>query len=91
MWVNPFVSVDQQLFDIGWNRYYENENGFRYAKKIGVDVWHLADYNKTGIRFYDDMIIGHDYDSITVDEKELLLFAKKIKEWKGQYESKNNN
>ena len=83
--VNPFVSIDEQLSRYGWNKYYENENGFRYARKIGTSVFYLADFDKSGIKFYDDMIIGHDYDAIRVNGKTLELFAAKIKEWRARY------
>lgn len=81
--INPFVSVDQQLSDIGWNKYYESKIGFRFVKKVGVDVFFYADLVPSGLIFYDDM----DYmRSIAVKEKELELFTAKVKEWRKQYE-----
>ena len=94
MFINPFISVDQQLEDIGWIRQYEGSKGFIYGKRIGVGFFYVARYAKGwngfyGIKFYDGEIL-HDYDAIPVNEKELVLFAKKIKEWKGQYENKDS-
>lgn len=89
--VNPFISVDQHLENLGWRKYYENRGGFKYVKKLGVDVYYLAEFKGEGVRFYDDMIIGHDYDSIEVNEKELEVFAVKIKEWRRQYERSNKD
>ena len=83
--INPFISINQQLEDVGWKKYFDNDKGFKYVLKIGVDVYQLAEFRGNGIRFYDDTIIGHDYDSIEVDEKTLELFAAKIKEWRKQY------
>lgn len=84
--VNPFVSIDQQLSDVGWKKRNESDDGFHYLKKIGVDVWYSAAFKeRSGIRFYDPMILGRDYDSICVNEKELELFAAKIKEWRKKH------
>ena len=85
--VNLFVSIDQQLSDIGWKKKNEDDKGFHFLKKIGVDNWYSASFKeRSGIRFYDPMILGRDYDSICVDEKELELFSAKIKEWRKQHE-----
>ena len=71
MIINPFISIDEQLSEQGWNKYCENENGFRFVQKLGIEVFYLADFDKNGIKFFDDMIIGHDYDSVRVNEKTL--------------------
>ena len=85
--INPFRAVDEQLSDIGWKKYHESHAGFIFVKKLGRDVYHKATFRKDkGIKFHDDMIIGHDYDSVYVDENELALFSKKIKEWRYKYE-----
>lgn len=89
MFINPFVSVNQQLEDIGWIRQYEGDKGFTFAKKIGVGCFYVAESRKGKIRFYDGLVF-YDYDAVAVNEKELMLFAKKIKEWKEQYENKDN-
>lgn len=89
--VNPFISVDQHLENLGWKRYYENEGGFKYVKKIGVDIYYLAEFKGEGIRFYDDMVLGHSYYSIIVNERELEVFAAKIKEWRKYYEHSDKN
>ena len=81
--INPFVSIDEQLHRHGWNKYYENGNGFRFVKMMGVDVRFLADFNKYGIKFYDDPYL---FRSIDVNEVTLKLFAAKIKEWRRQNE-----
>lgn len=90
MFINPFVSVDIHLENDGWIKQYEGEKGFTYAKKIGVSVFYVAKYREGGIRFFDGVGFGV-YDAIPIDEKELMLFAKKIREWKGHYENKNSN
>lgn len=81
--VNPFVSIDQQLSDIGWKKYYESEFGFQFVKKVGMDVYFHAKFIKQGLTFYDDIDL---MNSIAVKDKELELFAAKIKEWRRQYE-----
>ena len=80
--INPFISLDEQLERIGWHKFYENEHGFRYTRKIGVDVIFIANFNKYGIRFYDDPYTFH---AIDVSEITLKLFAAKIKEWRRYY------
>ena len=87
--VNPFVSVDQQLENIGWIKQYEGDKGFTFAKKIGVGCFYVAESRNGKVCFYDGMAF-YDYDAVAADEKELMLFAKKIKEWKGQYENKHD-
>lgn len=77
-----FKSIDRRLSDIGWKRFYENKNGFRYVKKVGIDVFFYADQIKEGIFFYDDNVYMR---TIPVDETELKLFRIKIKEWRRQY------
>ena len=94
--INPFVSIDQQLLDIGYVKQYEGPKGFIYAKNAGGGNIHKAEAlkaisnkNELKVRIYDPGII---YDSaVWISEKELLLFSKKLKEWKGQYERKDNN
>lgn len=81
--VNPFISIDEQLSRFGWNKYYENENGFRFVRRMGVDVKFIADFNKYGIKFYDEPYV---FRSIDVTEVTLELFAAKIKEWRKQNE-----
>lgn len=77
-----FKSIDRRLSDIGWKKFYENKNGFRYVKKVGIDVFFYADQTKSRIVFYDDI----DYmNAISVNEIELKLFQAKIKEWRRQY------
>lgn len=90
--INPFVSVDQQLEDIGYVRQYEGRKGFVYAKNVGGGYIFIAEaikYEKIGVRFYDPN--GYDETAIFVSDKELKLFARKLKEWKEQYERKDNN
>lgn len=74
--VNPFISVDEQLKRIGWNKYYDCDLGFKYVKKVGVDVYFIAHFDKYHIDFSDE---GRP---IGVGEKDLELFAVKIKEWR---------
>ena len=88
--MNPFVSVDQQLENIGWIKQYEGDKGFTFAKKIGVECFYVAESRNGRVCFYDGTVFC-DYYAVAANEKELLLFSKKLKEWKGQYESKNNN
>ena len=78
--VNPFISVDEQLSRIGWNVYYDGDKGFHFVKKIGIEVWHSALFWKSdyGMRFFDPIL----EKAIEVNEKELELFAAKIKEWR---------
>lgn len=92
---NPFISIDEQLKNIGYIKQHEGEHGFAYAKHVGGGYIYIAEALKPPdknieltIRFYDPDRYG---ESALVTEKELLLFSKKLKEWKGQYESKNNN
>lgn len=80
--VNPFISIDEQLKKYGWNKYYENENGFRYVMRIGIEVFFYADFNKYGIKFYDEV---PEIRAIEVSEIALELFAAKIKEWRRQH------
>ena len=80
--VNPFISIDEQLKKYGWNKYYENENGFRYVMRIGIEVFFYADFDKYGIKFYDEV---PEIRAIEVSEVTLELFAAKIKEWRRQY------
>ena len=85
--INPFRSADDMLSEIGWNKYVDNHTGFVFIKKIGIEVFHKAIFVKSkGIKFYDELVVGHDYDSVYVNEKELALFSKKIKEWRYKYE-----
>lgn len=92
--VNIFVSIDQQLEDIGYKRQYEGEHGFIYAKNVGGGYIYIAEalkkienYTELKVRFYDPDDIYNS--SAWVSEKELMLFSKKLKEWKEQYEHKN--
>lgn len=80
--VNPFISVDEQLHRIGWNKFYENDVGFRFVKKMGNDIYFVAEFDKKGIRFLDDL---YEFGAIRVNEPELELFKVKIKEWRKQY------
>lgn len=82
--INPFIAIDEQLHDIGWNKFVDGVCGFIYVKKVGADVFQIANYNGSGIRFYDDATFGHS-NAISVNEKELELFSKKIREWRRQY------
>ena len=81
--INPFISIDEQLKKYGWNKYFENENGFRYVLRIGIEVFFYADFDKYGIKFYDEV---PEIRAIEVSETTLELFAAKIKEWRRQYE-----
>ena len=89
MFINPFVSINQQLEDLGWIMEYEGDIGFTFAKKVGIEVFHVAQYRKDGICFYDGVAF-YEHETVPVNEKELMLFAKKIKEWKEQYEDKSH-
>ena len=81
--INPFISVDEQLKEIGWNIYYYGDKGFHFVKKMSDEIWYSALYwKKDGIKFFDPIL----EKSICVKEKELELFAAKIKEWRRQYE-----
>lgn len=84
--VNPFVSIDQQLSDIGYVKLQEGPWGFAYAKPLGDGYCVKAECKKGRIIFYDPMVIGHDYDSVYISDKELDLFAAKIREWRRIYE-----
>ena len=86
MIINPFISIDEQLKKYGWNKYFENEHGFRYVKKLGVDIYYYAEFNGYGIRFYDEV---PELYSVDVTEITLTLFTAKIKEWRRQYECTN--
>ena len=77
--VNPFISIDEQLKRIGWNKYYECDLGFKYVRKIGVDVYHIAHFDRYHIDFSDE---GRP---IGVSEITLELFPAKKKEWRRQY------
>ena len=82
--INPFIAIDEQLHDIGWNKFTEGKWGFIYVKKVGAYIFQIANFTEIGIRFYDDTTMG-DHEAIPVNEKELELFSKKIKEWRKQY------
>lgn len=82
--INPFIAIDEQLHNNSWNKFVEGVCGFIYVKRVGVDVFQIANYDKSGIRFYDDATFSHS-NAISVNEKELELFSKKIKEWRKQY------
>ena len=84
--VNPFVSIDQQLSDIGYVKLWEKSWGFAYAKHIGDGYAIKAECHNGRIKFYDPMVLGHDFDSAYVGEKELELFRAKIKEWRKENE-----
>ena len=84
--IKPFIPIDEQLKRFGWNKFYENEHGFRYIKKLGVDIFYYADFNGHGIRFHDEV---PELYSIEVSEATLNLFAAKIKEWRRQNECSN--
>ena len=82
--INPFIAIDEQLHNIGWNKFVEAKCGFMYVKKVGSYVFQIANFTESGLRFYDDTTMG-DHRAIPVNEKELELFSKKIKEWRRQY------
>ena len=82
--INPFISIDEQLHRQGWNMYYCNKTGFRYVKKVGVDVFFFADFNTEGVKFFNDPI--EENNPIFVEEEVINLFAAKMKEWRRQYE-----
>lgn len=85
--INPFISIDEQLKRIGWNKYYESSYGFHFVKRIGIEVWHSALFWKDdgGIKFFDPIL----EKAIIVNEKELALFTAKMKEWRRQNECTN--
>lgn len=94
--INPFVSINQQLEDIGYVRQYEGQYGFIFAKNVGGGYVHLAEAlapieenKELKIRFYDPHVTYNS--SVQVSAKELALFSKKLKEWKEQYERTDNN
>lgn len=82
--INPFISVDEQLKQIGWNKYYETDEGFTFVKKWGVEVFEKAMFDGKHIRFLWPMSCLPDAPA-PVDEKDMELFAAKIKEWRRQY------
>lgn len=86
MIINPFISIDEQLRELGWDKYHEGETGFNYVKKMGDEIWFIALYSKNdGIKFFDPILES----AIYMNEKELALFAAKIKEWRRQNECTN--
>lgn len=95
MLVKFYQSTDQQLEDIGYVKQYEGDKGFIYAKNVGGGYINIAEALKAlenekelTVRFYDAS--GIEKYPTCVNEKELRLFARKLKEWKGQYESENS-
>ena len=82
--VNPFISVDEQLRKFYWNKYYECGLGFEFVKKWGVDVYEKAVFDGKHIVFYWPMSVVPNAPG-PMNEKELELFAAKIKEWRRQY------
>lgn len=89
--VNPFISIDEQLADFGYVKLQEGVWGFTYAKHLGDGYVIKAECRDGRIKFYDPMVLGHDFDSAYVDEKELELFRAKIKEWRKQNERNSKN
>ena len=91
MFINPFVSVDIHLENDGWIKQYEGIEGFTYAKNVGGGYIYIAQLKNTilgfTIRFYDP-----DFNNRAswVSEKELRLFARKMKEWKEQHGNRIN-
>lgn len=82
--VNPFVSIEQQLSDIGYMKLQEGSWGFVYAKHLGDGYVVKAECHGGYIQFYDPSILHHD--AVYVSEKELELFRAKIKEWRKENE-----
>ena len=40
---NPFVSIDEQLKNIGYIKQHEGEHGFAYAKHVGGGYIYIAE------------------------------------------------
>lgn len=85
MIINPFISIDEQLADIGWKKLCETTEEFIFVKKWGIEVFEKAAFDGKHIRFLWPMSVIPDAPG-PVDEKELALFAAKIKEWRRQNE-----
>jgi len=81
--VNPFISVDEQLNRIGYVKLDEGSLGFTFAKHLGGGYAVKAECRGGYICFYDPGILNHD--AFSVNDKELELFAAKVKEWRKQY------
>lgn len=85
--INPFISIDQQLEDVGWKKLYETQNGFGYARKISSEIAMKAE----GVYVYDTFCFGcYDPSSVyrttyLINEHDMRLFTAKIKEWRKQY------
>lgn len=88
--VNPFVSIDQQLADFGWNKLSETTEGFVFVKKWGIEVFEKAMFDGKHIRIFWPMSVIPDAPG-PVDEKELELFSAKIKDWRKQNEHNSKN
>ena len=80
--VNLIIDIDKQLENKGWKKSHENMLGFGFVKKIGSDVFYIAQGSKVGIRFYDSDILDR---AVYVDEEDLDLFRAKLKRWRKQY------
>ena len=82
--INLFVSIHQQLLDIGYNILYEGDKGFIYVKPLGSGYFIKAEYLDNRIKFFDPLKKGDNV--VGVDELTLRLFAARIKEWRKKYE-----
>lgn len=86
--INPFISIDYQLEQAGWNKYSDNRAGFIFTKKIGNDLALVAECRASQggkIRF----LYSEERDGSFIEEKDLYLFAKKLKEWRWKNEHPN--
>ena len=82
--VNPFISADVQLEKLGYTKLQEGPWGFVFARHLGGGYCLKAECHGGYIQFYDPSLLHHD--AVSIDTKELELFAAKIKEWRRQYE-----
>lgn len=83
-----FLTIDSQLKDAGWEKYTDNRSGFIFTKKLGIDTALAAEClaSQGGkIRF----LYSEGSDGSFVEERDLLLFSKKIKEWRWKNERIN--
>ena len=83
MIINPFISVDEQLNEAGYVKLDEGPLGFTFAKHLGGGYVVKAECRGGYICFYDPDLLHHD--AVSINDKELRLFAAKIKEWRKQH------
>ena len=81
--VNPFISIDQQLSNLGYVKLQEGSWGFTFAKHLGGGYCIKAECHGGYIQFFDPSLLNHD--AISVNDKDLELFVAKIREWRRQY------